>query len=414
MWPETAEYSHSPSYEVVRYPLKSRTILYNALDVIYHDTLASFHRSAGNYRYTYTCYVIRFRISSLHLSIIVLLTICLVIVNHEAFGYDANNVKIINIHTQPSTIKVGDKFTITATLTNNTPDPIFLTIDPCGEPFPIHFDNHVKVDYVTNLACPAFALVQKVNPSEAVTKTSPSTPITPSGKPSTFVSETVVFRAIASGITNATIAFSYSIQNQTDHSQIQKTISEPFLFTIYDNNTIGKSLKLGNHPVINKILSPLKQFKSGVAANDIICRPDLQLLIQNQENLPICVKLASVPNLLHRDWSYPTNCKYVHDPFTAGVAGLIVIENNASDPFSGKSYSPRNSTVVIGWNNTVSWINQDIAPSSVTSNWNLFDSGPILPENEWRHDFECAGNYGYHSEPHPWMKGWIRVLPPSR
>jgi plastocyanin len=117
--------------------------------------------------------------------------------------------------------------------------------------------------------------------------------------------------------------------------------------------------------------------------------------------------------LLHRDWSYPVDCNYVHDSFTVGVAGLVIIEKNTSDPSSGKSYFPQNSTVVIGWNNTISWINQDLAPSSVTSNWNLFDSGPILPESEWKHTFECAGNYGYHSEPHPWMKGWIRVLPPS-
>ena len=168
----------------------------------------------------------------------------------------------------------------------------------------------------------------------------------------------------------------------------------------------------GNNP--SMLQSPLKQFKSGVAANDVVCRPDMQLLIENQERFPICVKLSSVSNLLYRNWSYPTNCKYVHDPFTAGVAGLVMIEKNASDPSTGKSYSPRNSTVVIGWNNTVSWINQDVAPSSVTSDWNIFDSGSIMPGADWTHSFECVGNYGYHSEPHPWMKGWIRVLPPSR
>ncbi|HYL72548.1 MAG TPA: hypothetical protein VES63_00075 [Candidatus Acidoferrum sp.] len=165
--------------------------------------------------------------------------------------------------------------------------------------------------------------------------------------------------------------------------------------------------------VRSSLESPLKQFKSGVAANNVICRSNMQLLIQNQENLPICAKLGSVSSLLHRDWSYPIDCKYVHGSFTAGEEGLVMIENNASNQFSGKSYSPQNSTVVIGWNNTVSWINQDGAPSSVTSDWNLFDSGPILPGADWQHDFECAGNYGYHSDPHPWMKGWIRVLPPS-
>lgn len=167
-----------------------------------------------------------------------------------------------------------------------------------------------------------------------------------------------------------------------------------------------------SNDVARSILSPLKQFKSGIASNDIICKPDMQLLIQNQENFPICVKLDSVSNFLRHDWSYPTNCEYIHGQFTTGVTGLIIIENNASNQFSDKSYFPKNSTVVIGWNNTVSWINQDVTPSSVTSNWNLFNSGPILPGADWQHDFTCAGNYGYHSEPHPWMKGWIRVLPP--
>ncbi|MGI0058242.1 MAG: cupredoxin domain-containing protein, partial [Nitrosotalea sp.] len=154
---------------------------------------------------------------------------------------------------------------------------------------------------------------------------------------------------------------------ENNTSQINNTMLE-------ENTTISKQ---PSHAEV--IISPLKQFKSGIAANNIICRSDMQLLIQNQENHPICVKLNHVSNLLHRDWSYPTNCNYVHDPFTAGVAGLVMIENNASDPSSGKSYFPQNSTVVIGWNNTVSWINQDVIAHSVTSNWNLFDSGPILP-----------------------------------
>lgn len=170
---------------------------------------------------------------------------------------------------------------------------------------------------------------------------------------------------------------------------------------------------LAKNPVPS-LLSPLKQFKSGVAANNVICRNDLQLLVENHEGLPICVKQNSVPNLLRQDWFYPSNCKYEQNAFTGGVAGLIVIEKNASNPSSDKSYYPRNSTVVIGWNNTISWLNLDDTPSSVTSNWNIFDSGTILPGKDWQHTFDCIGNYGYHSEPHPWMKGWIKVLPPSR
>ncbi|MDC8451633.1 MAG: hypothetical protein KGH99_01005 [Thaumarchaeota archaeon] len=343
---------------------------------------------------------------TLHLSVIVILSISLVIANHQAFGYE-NNVKILNIHTQPSTIKVDDKFTITATLVNNSTVPIVLDGGKCSiqdmqaQFFTIMFDNHTTIKS-KNLTCAGVGWSQILNPGKKITETSPDS--------------TLAYIATESGTANVTVTYSYDVTNQTDPTQpnIKQTISKSLLFTIYDKDTIVKSLKLGNHPVINKIQSPLKQLHSGVAANDVICRPDMQLLIQNQENFPICVKLNSVSNLLRQDWSYPSNCKYVRNPFTAGVEGIIIIEKNSSNPSTGKSYSPKNSTVVIGWNNTVSWENLDIVPSSVTSDWNLFDSGPILPENEWRHDFECAGNYGYHSEPHPWMKGWIRVLPPSR
>ena len=349
------------------------------------------------------------KMKTLHLSFIMFTVIIFLGFGLQPAHADgANGISIQNIKVQPSTVKVGDAFTVTATLVNNSTVPIELVSGTCSPTniqvpfFTVMFDNHAKTKS-KNIACAGVDLMLILNPGKKIIGTSPASTLD-------------VYTATEPGTANVTVTFPYTVKNQTDPTQpnIGQTISKSFLFTIYNNDTITKSLKLGNHPVINKILSPLKQFKSGVAANDIICRPDLQLLIQNQENFPICVKLDSVPNLLHRDWSYSTNCKYVHDPFTAGVAGLVIIEKNASNPSSDSSYSPRNSTVVIGWNNTVSWINQDLTPSSVTSNWNLFDSGPILLGKDWKHDFECAGNYGYHSEPHPWMEGWIRVLPPSR
>lgn len=86
-----------------------------------------------------------------------------------------------------------------------------------------------------------------------------------------------------------------------------------------------------------------------------------------------------------------------------------------SNQFSGKSYSPQVTAVMIGVNATVGWINGDDTPSSVTSNDGSFDSGPILPgiDHIWKHKFDCAGTYEYHSEPHPWMKGIVVVVPYS-
>lgn len=326
----------------------------------------------------------------------------------QAKADDANGISIQDISVQPYAVKVGDTFTVTATLVNNSTFPIFvsdMTSKDCQGPFfTVLFDNNVKVGITTKgeLTCSYVGLQERLDPDKKYTGTSPGL--------------SFVYTATQSGTENVTVTFPYETKNQTDPTQsnIDQVISKSFLFTIYDNKTIAESLDIGKRPVTNKILSPLRQFKSGVAASDIICRPDLQLLIQNQENFPICVKQNSVFNLLHQDWSYPSNCKYEQNAFTGGVAGLIVIEKNASNPSSDKSYYPKNSTVVIGWNNTVSWLNLDDTPSSVTSNWNIFDSGVILPEKDWQHTFDCAGNYGYHSDPHPWMKGWIKVLPPSR
>ncbi|GEM_PF-5896488 len=344
---------------------------------------------------------------TLHLSIIIIFTASLFIVNHEVFADPStNDVAILNIQTQPSTIKVGDKFSITATLANNTPNPIYVNIDPCGEPFPAKFDNHIKVDYVKNLTCPAFLIIEQVNSSEKITKTSPSGAIFP-GTLTPSKTETVTYRATTSGITNATVTFSYSLRNQTDPNQaeIARTISKSLLFTIYDNST-------GSKPVNAVVLSPLKQFKSGVAANNIICRSDHQLLVHQGEKRPICVNPLSVTNLIKRGWEIPTHCDYKIN-FTYDLLGEVVIEKNASNQNSGKSYHPITGTVVIGFNNTVQWDNADDISSSVTSDWGLFDSGQILPDHYWRYNFECTGTYGYHSEPHPWMRGWITVLPPK-
>ncbi|MHB8602603.1 MAG: hypothetical protein ACYC6W_10270 [Nitrosotalea sp.] len=72
----------------------------------------------------------------------------------------------------------------------------------------------------------------------------------------------------------------------------------------YNNDTIENSLKLGNHPIINKILSPLKQFKSGIAANDVKCEQDLQLVIKAEDNSPACVKSQTAQKLVERGWGW--------------------------------------------------------------------------------------------------------------
>lgn len=51
------------------------------------------------------------------------------------------------------------------------------------------------------------------------------------------------------------------------------------------------------------ILSPLKQFKSGIALKDIKCAPDFQLVIKAKNRSPACVKPDDVSKLVEREWA---------------------------------------------------------------------------------------------------------------
>lgn len=72
-------------------------------------------------------------------------------------------------------------------------------------------------------------------------------------------------------------------------------------------------------------------------------------------------------------------------------------------------YSPPTITVVIGKNNTVTWINNDIAPHTVTADDGSFNSGNLDAGASWTHVFDTPGTYTYHCEYHPWMRGTIIV-----
>lgn len=49
--------------------------------------------------------------------------------------------------------------------------------------------------------------------------------------------------------------------------------------------------------------SPLKQFKSGIAAKDVVCKEGLQLVIKSKDGSPACVKLTTAPKLVQRGWA---------------------------------------------------------------------------------------------------------------
>ena len=77
---------------------------------------------------------------------------------------------------------------------------------------------------------------------------------------------------------------------------------------------------------------------------------------------------------------------------------------------SGYAFHPDTITVVLGVNNTVTWINNDTVSHTVTSDTSLFDSGTLAPGATYTRTFDQAGTYGYHCSIHPFMTGTVVVV----
>lgn len=66
---------------------------------------------------------------------------------------------------------------------------------------------------------------------------------------------------------------------------------------------------MGGGPGTSRVIvpvaeSPLKQFKSGIEANDVKCEQGLQLVIKSEDNSPACVKSQTAQKLVERGWGW--------------------------------------------------------------------------------------------------------------
>jgi hypothetical protein len=193
---------------------------------------------------------------------------------------NTNNVMVLNPHVNPTIIRVGDTFDINATLVNNSTNAINVK-NGCGGPFSVSFDNHATV--ILKKICNWMPIQIILKPGENITGTS--------------LASNLGYNATSTGITNATITFSYNIMNQTDSnftSSVQTmNVSKSFLFTITNQSA-------QTAPVI---LSPLAQFKSGISAQDVKCHQGLQLIIKAEDNSPACVTQDTATKLMSRGWA---------------------------------------------------------------------------------------------------------------
>ncbi len=188
------------------------------------------------------------------------------------------------------------------------------------------------------------------------------------------------------------------------------------------------------------IPSPLAQQMSGIPIDEIDCVDSMQLVVKSETNTPACVKPDTVWNLVIRGWAsvndLPSNvicnqnctdtlekagyeCNTGHGGETLScyvknsknITKVTIPMGASSQDSATHNYEPSKVTVVLGENSTIQWQNKDISPSSVTSDWNKFDSKDMMPGDSWTYAFDRPGIYWYHSLPHPWMRGKIIVMP---
>lgn len=55
------------------------------------------------------------------------------------------------------------------------------------------------------------------------------------------------------------------------------------------------------------LLSPLKQFKSGIHPGQFSCMPGLTLVIKSEDKSPACITPATIPKLMARGWTTATS-----------------------------------------------------------------------------------------------------------
>ena len=83
--------------------------------------------------------------------------------------------------------------------------------------------------------------------------------------------------------------------------------------------------------------------------------------------------------------------------------------------YADTSYSPDTVVVVIGVNNTITWVNQDSAPHTVTFTvvpsgvTATIDSGEMVHGAAFTYTFQISGTYLYGCTYHPWMGGKVIV-----
>ena len=93
---------------------------------------------------------------------------------------------------------------------------------------------------------------------------------------------------------------------------------------------------------------------------------------------------------------------------SSGSQVLVLVPKDSVKMENNLTFVPDEITVVIGVNNTVTWLNKDTVPIFIDSFHGNFTQIRIDPDETSSLFFDQLGVYEYHG--HPWMTGKVIVL----
>jgi len=151
---------------------------------------------------------------------------------------------------------------------------------------------------------------------------------------------------------------------------------------------------------------PIKQIKQfGFEPENVKCNSELELIFKINGN-PACVKPESITKLVERGWANSNSESVSHS------SSKVTILDGASIPET-QSLEPQELRVVLGYNNTVTWINEDSIVHTIVGgeNENPWSTKVMKPGESSSVTFSNAGIFEYHGDPGPWISGTVIVLP---
>ncbi|MEM2484330.1 MAG: hypothetical protein QXR26_03600 [Candidatus Caldarchaeum sp.] len=89
---------------------------------------------------------------------------------------------------------------------------------------------------------------------------------------------------------------------------------------------------------------------------------------------------------------------------------VVIIPRAVSHMPYQSNYQPSWLKLVLGFNNTVRWVNLDDHMHTVTGYNNTFSSPELNLYDTYVYTFTKTGIYRYRCPPHPWMEGVITVV----